>query len=70
MKQPRLVIYKDALGEWRWRLIAANGRVVADSGEGYRSRRNAIHAAAKLQAFTLRAKITYEIPHLSPAKRV
>jgi uncharacterized protein YegP (UPF0339 family) len=29
------VYYKDAKGEWRWRLVAANGRIIADSGEGY-----------------------------------
>lgn len=29
------VYYKDAKGEWRWRLKAANGRIIADSGEGY-----------------------------------
>jgi len=29
--------YKDNKGEWRWRLKAANGRIVADSGEGYSS---------------------------------
>jgi uncharacterized protein YegP (UPF0339 family) len=28
-------IYKDYKGEWRWRLKAANGRVLADSGESY-----------------------------------
>jgi uncharacterized protein YegP (UPF0339 family) len=28
-------IYKDNKGEWRWRLKAANGRIIADSGEGY-----------------------------------
>jgi uncharacterized protein len=27
--------YADARGEWRWRLKASNGRVLADSGEGY-----------------------------------
>jgi uncharacterized protein YegP (UPF0339 family) len=27
--------YKDARGEWRWRLKAPNGRIIADSGEGY-----------------------------------
>jgi uncharacterized protein YegP (UPF0339 family) len=31
------VYYKDAKGEWRWRLVAANGRILADSGEGYKS---------------------------------
>jgi uncharacterized protein YegP (UPF0339 family) len=29
------VYYKDQKGEWRWRLVAANGRIIADSGEGY-----------------------------------
>lgn len=27
--------YKDASGEWRWRRKAANGKLVADGGEGY-----------------------------------
>jgi uncharacterized protein YegP (UPF0339 family) len=27
--------YKDTKGEWRWRLKASNGRIIADSGEGY-----------------------------------
>ena len=37
-------VYKDNAGEWRWHLKAANGRVVADSGEGYRDRGDCIHA--------------------------
>lgn len=28
-------IYKDARGEYRWRLRAANQQIIADSGEGY-----------------------------------
>lgn len=27
--------YEDLRGEWRWRLVAANGRIMADSAEGY-----------------------------------
>ncbi len=27
--------YKDDKGEWRWRLNAADGRIIADSGQGY-----------------------------------
>jgi uncharacterized protein len=33
-------IYKDSTGEWRWRLKAANGKIVADSGEGYPSKQS------------------------------
>lgn len=27
--------YKDVQGYWRWYLVAANGRKIANSGEGY-----------------------------------
>lgn len=27
--------YKDKAGEWRWHFKAANGKILADSGEGY-----------------------------------
>ncbi|MCA1815676.1 MAG: DUF1508 domain-containing protein [Acidobacteria bacterium] len=37
-------VYKDAAGEWRWRLDATNGRVVADSGEGYAHKQDCLHA--------------------------
>ena len=32
----RFEIYKQADGQFRWRLIASNGRIVADGGESYR----------------------------------
>ena len=38
-------LYRDAANQWRWRLKAANGRIVADSGEGYASEFNARRAA-------------------------
>lgn len=34
----------DHRGEWRWRLRATNGRVLADSGEGYRSQQDCYDA--------------------------
>ncbi|MFC6615017.1 HVO_2922 family protein [Halopenitus salinus] len=34
-------VYRDNAGEWRWRLVASNGNIVADSGEGYRSKQGA-----------------------------
>lgn len=27
--------YQDTNRQWRWRLVAANGRIIANSGEGY-----------------------------------
>lgn len=32
----KITIYKDDNKEWRWRLRARNGRILADSGEGYK----------------------------------
>ena len=46
MRRAKLEIYRDAKREWRWRLRASNGRIVADSGEGYR-RRAAVYEAVK-----------------------
>ncbi len=40
----RFEVYSDAVGDWRWRLRAGNGRIVADSAEGYASRRNVFRA--------------------------
>ena len=31
----KVQFYIDAKGEHRWRLVARNGRTMADSGEGY-----------------------------------
>lgn len=32
---PSFLIYLDANGHYRWKCEAANGRIIADSGEGY-----------------------------------
>ncbi len=34
------VVYVDSAGQYRWRLFAANNRIIADSGEGYGSQRD------------------------------
>lgn len=47
-RTPTIDIYRDASGEWRWRLRATNGRVIADSGEGYRDRRGIERAVSTL----------------------
>ena len=30
-------VYKDAKGEYRWKLVASNGQSIATSGEGYKT---------------------------------
>ncbi|MDH4268857.1 MAG: DUF1508 domain-containing protein [Dehalococcoidia bacterium] len=34
-------LYKDAKGEFRWRLVASNGQTIATGGEGYKSKDSA-----------------------------
>ena len=50
MNPSRVEIYVDKAGRHRWRLRARNGRIIADSSEGYASRRNAIRAAETVRA--------------------
>ena len=38
---PAFELYEDSAGEWRWRLVVANGNIIADSGEGYASKQGA-----------------------------
>lgn len=47
----RLQVYLDALNQWRWRAIAVNGRILADSGEGYYNRADCEHAIQLIRAF-------------------
>lgn len=57
MKPLTLSIYQARDG-WRWRLRAANGRIVAESGEAYTRKAGAIKAANRL----IGAVITLESP--------
>lgn len=35
---PKIKIYRDHDGFYRWRLLGANGKILADGGEGYVSK--------------------------------
>lgn len=37
-------LYKDTSGYWRWRLRASNSRIIADSGESYHNKSDALSA--------------------------
>jgi len=36
-------VYKDKIGEFRWKLIHKNGHIIATSSEGYTAKANALH---------------------------
>ncbi len=45
-------IYQDHASRYRWRLVAPNSRITADSGQGYESR-----SAARSAAETVRSEV-------------
>ena len=48
MRNPlKIVVYQDARNEFRWRM-SRSGRIVADSGEGYKRASGALRAAKAL----------------------
>jgi uncharacterized protein YegP (UPF0339 family) len=52
-------VYKDAAGEWRWRLKAANGEIGA-FGESYKNKKDAIDIVKKIQTEAPRRAIKIE----------
>jgi uncharacterized protein len=43
-------IYRDAKGEYRWYLQAANYKKIANSGEGYQNRADCVAAISLVKA--------------------
>jgi uncharacterized protein YegP (UPF0339 family) len=42
--------FKDHKGEWRWHLKATSGRVIADSGEGYKDENECLDDIDRVKA--------------------
>jgi uncharacterized protein len=49
--------YKDAKGEFRWRLVAANGQLIATGGGGYKSKDSAKASIDSVKKYALAAEI-------------
>jgi uncharacterized protein YegP (UPF0339 family) len=50
-------IYEDARKEYRWRLKAANGQVIATSGQGYKAKADCRHGIEVVQKEAANAKV-------------
>lgn len=44
----KFVVYRDIAGQYRWRLVAGNGEIVAAS-EAYTTKYNALHSANRVK---------------------
>jgi uncharacterized protein YegP (UPF0339 family) len=62
------IINKDKAGEWRWKLLAGNNQVIADSAEGYKRREDCI-AGIRLVKRDAPAADVYDASE-DPKKRV
>lgn len=61
----KFIVYKDAVGQYRWRLLAANNRVIADSGESYWNKSDCLAAIALVKstnALTPVVDLTVAVP--------
>lgn len=50
-------VYKDSAGEWRWRLVHRNGNIIADCGEGYVRKRDALNGVESVKRYAADAEI-------------
>ena len=44
------VVYKDASNQYRWRYLATNGRIIADSAESYYNKSDCLNGIAIMKA--------------------
>lgn len=52
-------IFLDSYQEWRWRLRARNGRIIASSAEGYKNKTHCEHMVKEIKCLALFAKVKY-----------
>ncbi len=61
LKHPKFEIYKDNAGEYRFRLKATNGQIIA-TGEGYKAMAGCKNGIASIKKNAVDAKIVVEAP--------
>jgi uncharacterized protein YegP (UPF0339 family) len=57
-KMSQFDAYEDLVGKWRWRLLGADGRTVATSGESFDSHWHALRAAESVRGAAAAAAIS------------
>jgi len=56
MASPRIVVFRDRRRRWRFRVVAANGEICAQS-QAYTRKRSAIRAARRLPTIVAAARL-------------
>lgn len=55
--KPRFEVFEDDGGNWRWRLLATNGNIIADSSEGYTTKQGAQRGIESVKKNAERAEV-------------
>lgn len=55
--EPTFEVFRDKANEWRWRLVASNGNIIADSGEGYQSKQGVKRGIESVKRSVPRAQV-------------
>jgi uncharacterized protein len=50
-------LYKDRQGQFRWRLKASNGKIIADGGEGYVQKADCLHGIELVKSEAATAEV-------------
>ena len=62
-------VYKDAKGEFRWRLVASNGQSIANGGEGFKSKSSIMDSIESVKKNVPIAPIEEKTTPEAPAKK-
>jgi uncharacterized protein YegP (UPF0339 family) len=52
-------VYKDKIGEWRWRCVHLNGNTLADCAEGYKNKSDCVTELSNIKMLAPMATIFY-----------
>lgn len=56
----KFVVYADAGGKYRWKLVASNGQTTASAGESFSSKASARQAAGSVKKSAASAEVVEE----------
>jgi uncharacterized protein len=57
-------LYRDKNLKWRWRLVAKNGKIIADSGEGYHNKQDCRKMIRKIRCMAIFAGLKTKMDFL------
>ncbi|WP_458190980.1 HVO_2922 family protein [Haladaptatus sp. NG-WS-4] len=58
--KPVFEVYRDNADEWRWRLVASNGNIIADCGEGYKSKQGVRRGIESVKKAVPQANVEFQ----------